>query len=130
MKRKVVDKIIYEGLGFPIELRHVEMLNIDGAWHPKIDVRKLADNVIKALAIQEQRFTVNQIKFIRTYFSMTLRVFAREVVHESHTAINKWEKKGNKVTDMDINIEKMLKLFIYERVCVKTAQQRKDFFNK
>jgi hypothetical protein len=31
---------------------------------------------------------------------------------------------------MDINIEKMLKLYVYVQVCVKTAQQKKDFFNK
>lgn len=64
----------------------------------------IATAAIKALISQEQRFTGNQIKFIRNYFSMSLRDFAK-VVHESHTAVNKWEKHGNKITSMDINIE-------------------------
>ena len=129
MKTKKAGKILYEGLGFPIELYNVEMLYIDGDWHPKIDIKKVADDAIKALACQKERLTGNQIKFIRTYFSMSLRDFSN-IVNESHTAISKWEKKGNKVASMDINIEKMLKLYLIEKVCVKTAKQKMAFFDK
>lgn len=129
MKTKIVDKFIYEELGFPIELQEVEMYNIHGEWHPKIDVEKIANSAIKDLVSPTRRLTGNQIKFIRNYFSMSLREFAEKIVHESHTAVNKWEKNGNKATRMDINIEKMLKLYAYEQVFVKTVQQKRKFFD-
>ena len=116
MKTKTIARMTYEGLGFPIELRNVKMVMINDEWHPKINMRKIADATMKVLASQEKRFTGYQVKFIRTYFNMTLRDFASEVVSESHTAVSKWEKFGSKPTNMDINIEKILRLYIYEKV--------------
>lgn len=130
MKKKIVNKLIYHGLGFPIELHHVEMVFLDNEWHPKIDVRKVSDAAIKALASQQERLTGNQVKFIRTYFSMTLREFAKEVLQVSHTAVNKWEQYGDKATNMDINIEKILRLYIYEKTCMKTAKEKREFYEK
>lgn len=125
MRTKTVARMTYEGLGFPIELRDVKMVKINDEWHPKINVRKIADATIKALASQEQRLTGSQVKFIRTYFNMTLREFASEVVNESHTAVNKWEKFGSKPTNMDINIEKILRLYIHEKI-----NNKKNFFKE
>ncbi|MBS0359102.1 MAG: hypothetical protein JSS53_07525 [Proteobacteria bacterium] len=130
MKSKVVKSFTYKGLGFPVELQKVKMLMIDGEWHPKIDVRKIADVVIESLVSQKERFTGNQVKFIRTYFSMSLREFAENVVKESHTAVNKWEKSGNHVTNMDINIEKMLRLYISDVIYVKNRNQKVKFYEK
>ncbi len=70
---KIVKHFTYEGLGFPIELQQVEMRKIDNEWHPKIDVRKVAHSAMASLVSQKERLTGNQIKFIRSYFSMTLR---------------------------------------------------------
>ena len=130
MKTKKLKNYTYEGLGFPIELNQVECVYVDGDWHPQVDVRKVADKAIKALAAQKQRLTGNQIKFIRTYFSMSLRDFAKKVVHESHTAVSKWEAFANKPTNMDINIEIMLRLYVIEQVEAKTIKQKNSFFDK
>ncbi len=128
MKKKVLKNYNYEGLGFPIKLQNVTMYLIDGQWSPKIDVRKIADNAIKELPSQKERLTGNQIKFIRTYLEMSLRDFASKVVKESHTAVAKWEKFENKATNMDVNIEMMLRLYIDEQVSVKTKKQQQQFF--
>lgn len=130
MKTKIAHRYLYEGLGFPVELKNVELMFLHNEWQPKIDVRAVADSVIKELASQKERFTGHQIKFIRSYFSMTLREFAEKVVQESHTAVNKWEKHGAGPTNMDINIEKMLRLYIHEKTSVKTEQQKRDFHDK
>jgi len=127
MKRKSQKNFIYEGLGFPIQLQKVEMIKIDNEWHPKIDVKKVADLAIASLYSQKERLTGNQVRFIRKYFSMSLRQFANEVVNESHTAVNKWEKSGNNATNMDINIEKMLRLYIYDKIFVETKKQKNGF---
>lgn len=129
MKTKILPVFLYEGLGFPIELEHVEMVNIEGEWHPKIDVRYIANEVIKKLATQEERLTGNQVKFIRSYFSMPLREFGDKVVHESHAAVNKWEKRGNEITNMNENTEQVLRLYIIEKTQTKTKTDQANFYN-
>jgi DNA-binding transcriptional regulator YiaG len=129
MNKKIEKKFIYTSLGFPVELHNVEMIEINGTFHPKIDVRKVSDSVIESLITQRTRLTGNQVKFIRTYFSMSLREFAK-VVSESHTAVMKWENFAEKPTNMDINIESMLRLYICDRVMTQNKQNKKDFYNQ
>lgn len=128
MRSKIAKSYLYEGLGFPIELENVEMLNINGEWIPKIDVQNIADEAIKLLAIQESRFTGNQVKFIRTYFSMPLREFGEQVIHTSHNAISKWEKSGNELTNMSTNTEQVLRLFILEKTQANSKKEQAGFY--
>jgi DNA-binding transcriptional regulator YiaG len=129
MKTKIESTFLYDGLGFPIELENVEMININDEWHPKIDVRYVADEIIKKLAIQEERLTGNQVKFIRSYFSMPLREFGETVVHESHTAVSKWEKYEDDITNMNENTEQVLRLYIIEQTQTKTIADQKNFYS-
>lgn len=126
MTKKTEKKLIYTGLGFPVELRNVEMVEFDGEWHPKIDVRKVADAAIEALVSQESRLTGNQVKFIRSYFSMSLRKFGTDVVKESHAAVKKWEDTRDKTTNMDLNIEIMLRLYVFDKIILPKKQEN-DF---
>ena len=123
MSKKIVKNYTYNGFGFPVELHDVEMVLINDEFHPKIDVRKVSDLVIKSLVLQNSRLTGNQIKFIRTYLSMSLREFAK-VVNESHMAVKKWEDYKDKPTNMDKNIEIMLRLHIYDYVVIKTKNNK------
>jgi len=125
MSKKLVKNYIYRELGFPIELHDVEMVFFDGEFHPKIDVRKTADLAIKSLVSQKARLTGNQIKFIRVYLSMSLREFAK-IVNESHMAVKKWEDFKDKPTNMDRNIEIMLRLHIYDYTAIKTKNDKKE----
>ena len=128
MSKKIIKSYIYNGLGFPVELHNVEMVMFHGESHPKIDVRKVSDFAIKSLVSQKSRLTGNQIKFIRTYFSMSLREFAK-IANESHMAVKKWEDFKNDPTNMDKNIEIMLRLHIYDHVVIKIKNNNKDKIN-
>lgn len=127
MKTKILKNYTYNGLGFPIKLQNVTMVMLDGEWNPQINVRKIADNAIRELPYQSERFSGDQIKFIRTYFEMSLRKFASEVVSESHNAVAKWEKFGPLSTNMDENIESMLRLYIIDKVSTNTKKQAQEF---
>lgn len=127
MERKAQKRYIYKGLGFPIELHNVEMIKVRGEWVPKIDVRDIAFKTIRQLPFQETRLTGHQVRFIREYFEMSLREFSK-IVHQSHTAIDKWEKFGNRETNMDSNIEVVLRLHIYHEICAKTLKQKSNFY--
>lgn len=125
MNKKIIKKYIYNGLGFPIELHNVVVVMFNGEFHPKIDVRKIADSAMKSLVLQESRLTGNQIKFIRTYLSKSLREFS-EIVNESHTAIKKWEDFKDKPTNMDKNIEILLRLHIYNHIAIRSKNDKKE----
>jgi len=131
MNKKIIKKYIYDGLGFPIELHNVEMVKLGDEYHPKIDVRQIANSAIQSLVLRKSRLTGNQIKFIRTYFSMSLREFAK-IVNESHMAVKKWENFQNESTNMDKNIEIILRLHIYNHI-IKSKNINKgktEFYNK
>lgn len=132
MNKKTVKKYIYSGLGFPFELHNVEMIMFNGKFHPKIDIRKTADLAIKSLVSQPSRLTGNQIKFIRTYFSKSLREFS-EIVNESHMAVKKWEDFKDKPTNMDRNIEILLRLHVYNSIEIKSKNNKNKiikFYNQ
>jgi DNA-binding transcriptional regulator YiaG len=132
MSNKIVKNYIYDGLGFPIELHNVEVVEFKGELQPKIDVRKVADSAMKSLVLQKSRLTGNQIKFIRKYFSMSLRDFSK-IVNESHMAIKKWEDFNDEATNMDRNIEIMLRLHIYDHVVIKAKNDKNmkmEFYNQ
>ena len=127
MERKTQKKYIYEGLGFPVELNNIEIVKVQGEWVPKIDVREIALKTIRELPFQKTRLTGHQVRFIREYFQMSLREFSK-IVHQSHAAVDKWEKFRNKETNMDSNIEVVLRLHIYHEVCAKTLKQKTNFY--
>lgn len=129
MKTKKVKNYIYDGLGFPVELDDVEMCFIENDWHPRVDVQKVADEVIQKLAVQEIRLTGNQVRFIRSYFSMSLREFGEKVAHETHGAVQKWEQKGNSPTSMNSNTEHELRLYIIETLHSKTQESKSKFYD-
>lgn len=129
MNAKKVKNYSYEGFGIPIELDEVEMIFIDGDWCPKIDLQKLADEVIAKIAIQQSRLTGSQVKFIRSYYSMSLRDFAEKVVHESHMAVSKWEKKGDLTTNMNTNTEHELRLYIIENIHKTNRESKSKFYD-
>jgi DNA-binding transcriptional regulator YiaG len=121
MKTKIVKHYVYEGLGFPVELGNVEMVYLDNDWHPRVDVQKVADDVVKQLAIQETRLTGTQVKFIRSYFSMALREFGE--------AVKKWEQKGGSPTNMNSNTEHELRLYIVEKLHSRSRESKSKFYD-
>jgi DNA-binding transcriptional regulator YiaG len=123
--KKIIKDYVYEGLGFPFLLHNVEVVKLQGELHPKIDVRKVADIAIKTLVLQKNRLTGNQIKFIRIYLAMSLRKFAA-LVNESHMAVKKWENFKDETTNMDRNIEIMIRLHVYNEIIIKKSSNKKN----
>lgn len=127
MKTKIEKNYCYTGLGFPIELEQVEMVLIGTEWHPKIDVRKVAEMAIKQLATKESPLTGDEVRFIRAHFGMSLRDFADNVVHETHPAVKKWEDKKEQPTKMNPNTEFVIRHYIIENTSTQSEKKSKYF---
>lgn len=102
---------IYMGLGFPVLLKEAEFKKVQGRWLLKVDVKKIADEVIKALPSKASGLTGSEIRFARTYFDFSKRKFAEEL-NVSHTAVNKWENADQAKAKIDPHIEISLRAFI------------------
>ncbi|MES2218726.1 MAG: hypothetical protein V4501_09980 [Pseudomonadota bacterium] len=115
MTEEIAESYVYQGLGFPIELHNVEMMNFYGEFHPIIDVRKVADLAIQALSTQENKFTGNQLNFIRIYLMINAGELAKQI-HSSPQDFKKWEAFGDKAADMDAKVEKSLKQLLQNEI--------------
>jgi transcriptional regulator with XRE-family HTH domain len=100
------------------------MVKIRGEWTPKVNYNELASLVLRNLSHKTSRLTGDEIKFIRTYFEMTLQEFAKRFC-VTHVAVLKWEKSKNSSTAMTWATEKDIRLFVLFKLGVKAAELAK-----
>lgn len=112
MKKKRIKKFIYEGLGFPIVLKNVPMIEMYGEQIPDIDYNALQKVVLLSLCHKPMPLTGNEIKFIRKYFEMTLIEFGKKFGC-SHAAVIKWEKHGNRFAKIEPTSDVCIRLSIF-----------------
>lgn len=113
-RRKV---FVYDGFGFPVELRNLPMVLVRGVWTPDVDLNRLSAMLLSALAHKPARLTGDEIRFIRISLSMTLVEFASRFT-VSHPAVMKWERAGSQPTAMVWATEKDVRLELLRRARV------------
>lgn len=118
MERKIVKVFNDQGFGFKVQIINAPMVKVRGDWVLDLDQNKLQKTLLLALAHKPVRLTGNEIRFIRHYFEMNTTVFGKRF-NVSHVAVLKWEKYGNRCTDMNWSTEKDIRLFIIARISVK-----------
>lgn len=114
LQRKRQRSFIYEGFGFPVELRNVPMVRLRGVWTPDINLDWLESALLEALAHKPARLTGVEVRFIRHCFSMTLQQFA-ERFDVTHPTVMSWERAEADPTSMKWPMEKDLRLEILRR---------------
>jgi len=113
MEKKIQDRFVYTGFGFPVVLLNVPVGKVRGTWTPLVDYNKLQKCMVEALAYKPVRLTGHEIHFIRTYFKMTLVDFG-DRFSVSHPAVIKWENAGDEPTAMNWVVEKDIRIFILD----------------
>jgi DNA-binding transcriptional regulator YiaG len=122
MIKKIVANLQYDGLGVPIELHSVEMVSFENEYHPRINVRQVADVAMQSYISQKEKFTGNQITFMRTYFLMSQDALAK-LVKQPTSVIKKWEEANHKPANMEPAIEKLLKEQMQKQFSIKKSSQ-------
>jgi DNA-binding transcriptional regulator YiaG len=108
MTDKMVEKFLYEGLAFPIELHNVKMREINGEFQPIIDVKQVANSAIQSLSLQQKKITGDQLAFVRVYVKKSVADFAK-LIGASTQEVEQWEKLADKPINMPAKIENSLK---------------------
>lgn len=123
---KFENKVVYEGLGFPIILRNVPMINLRGIWTLDINLNTLQKVVLLSLAHRSLDLTGNQIRFIRYWLGLTQAQFGR-LFGVTHSAIVKWEKAENESSKINLTTQRDIRLWILDQLLTKDADFRKAF---
>lgn len=125
-KQKIKKEVIYKGLGFPIILRNVPLVELRGVWTLNIDLNVLQKVTLLALAYHPVDLTGNQIRFIRTWLGLTQTAFGK-LFGITHAAIVKWEKTRNNISKMNLTTQRDLRLWLLDQLLTKDEDFRKAF---
>ena len=125
-KHKIEKEFEYLGLGFPITLKNIPMIEIRGVWTPDIDLNILQKVVVLDLAHRSSELTGNQIRFIRQWLGFTQTEFGK-LLGVTHPAVVKWEKSGDKFAKVSLPTQRDLRLLILDQLLMKDEDFRQAF---
>lgn len=128
MKKNTVKEFEYDGLGFPIVLLNVPLVEIRGVQVPDIDYNQFQKNVLHVLSHQLFPLTGNQIRFIRQFMEMTFSEFASKI-GVTHACVINWEKAKNSSAKIQPSTEVCIRLLIMDALHVKANEFRDTFRN-
>lgn len=109
-----MEKIIYSGLGFPIDLTGVKTREFRGEILPDINHRELEDQVFKTLLWLPAHFSDAHLSFVRGYMGLSQKEFSTMLGLKTHATISGWESKENKAAGMQGAIEVVSRLLMAE----------------
>ncbi len=121
-KRKRVARFRYDGLGFPLELRNVDLVRFRDAWAPDVKLNELSSHAFLALATKPATLTGAEVRFVRQRMRLTLEGFAGRL-RVTHQAVMKWERAGDEATGMIWGTEVALRLEILNATLVDSPRK-------
>ncbi len=117
MTNKKIQKIYVDnGFGFPVHILNAPLKKIRGKWTLNLNFNKYEKTLILALSVKPARLTGNEVKFIRHHFAMNLKTFGERFGNVAHSAVIKWERFGDKATNMNWACEKDIRLLITSKL--------------
>lgn len=122
MANQKLETLIYEDLGFPVQLVDVPVRKRLGEWVLDINLNELQVEVLKRLIQQLTPLQAGELRFIRKYFEMTTTAFG-EVFGVTHAAVLKWEGGQLPSPPMDVCI----RMYVMERLRANNADFGKLF---
>ena len=106
----------FEGFGFPVIFDELPAVKVRGELVPDVDFDKYAKPLIEHIcARQDVPLSGNQVKFIRNYFGMSLREFAK-MLNVTHQSVMRWEIRNKIDAQMDANTEIIFRIICLKRV--------------
>jgi hypothetical protein len=120
---KIQKSYIDYGFGFPVKIVNAPLIKIYDEWTLDLNFEKYEKVILLALAMKPACLTGNEIKFIRNHFNMDLKTFGKRFGDVAHSAVIKWEKFRDNITNMNWATEKDIRLAIIEKIKPKILRQ-------
>lgn len=114
------------GLGFPVLLLNVPMVEVRGIWTPDIDYNLLQKVVLRVLAHQQAPLTGHQVHFIRSWMTLTQEEFGK-LFGVSHSAVVKWEKAKGSPAKILLTTERDIRMHILDLLLKKAEDFRNAY---
>jgi DNA-binding XRE family transcriptional regulator len=127
-KHKIEKEFTYTGLGFPVILKNVPMIELRGVWGLDINLNTLQKVVLIGLSQRQTELTGNQIRFIRSWFELTQVDFGN-LLGVTHPAVVKWEKSADKIAKITLTTQRDLRLLILDQLLNTDEDFRNAFRN-
>jgi len=128
MKKKIVEQFEYDGLGFPIMLLNIPVIDVRGIEVPDIDYNLLQKNVLLVLCQKSTPLSGNEVRFIRQYFEMNYTAFAN-AFGVTHASVIHWEDSKNNHAKITPSTELCIRLYILDYLHADNKLFRKTFRN-
>ena len=119
METKKVKYYIDNSLGFPVQLSDVTVVKVREEWVPKLDYPRMTAKVLSVLSRLHRPLKGCEVKFVRLHFALTQAAFGA-IFRISGPAVHKWERRGDRATEMQWSTEKDLRLFIQSKLTQNT----------
>lgn len=114
MERKK-ETFIFNGLGFPIQLKECPMKKVVGEWVIDINLNALQLLVFKELIHKPSSLTGREIRFMRKFMDLTTEELGK-MLGVTHAAVVKWEKEQSKMSQVqEIYIRMRLSSMLMDR---------------
>lgn len=111
----------FEGFGFPVIFDELPAVKVRGELVPDVDFDKYAKPLIEHIcARQDVPLSGNQVKFIRNYFGMSLREFAK-MLNVTHQSVMRWESRKQSAAQIDVNTEIVVRIIILKKSKVRAS---------
>jgi DNA-binding transcriptional regulator YiaG len=96
---KAPAEMVFTAFGFPVVVRGAPMMKFRGEWILDVDMNEFSRAILEAMPLKPARLTGAEIKFIRLELKMTQKDLVDQM-GITHSAVNQWEKLGNRPTPM------------------------------
>lgn len=113
METQIVNNYEYQGLGVPVKLKQVKLVNIRGDWYPKIDVEQVAAELFESLLKKARTtpLTGEEIEFIRIHLNLSQTQFS-QTLEIARATLARWEKAGAQVPKTRKNYQTVLQRLV------------------
>src|ERR1700733_7405619 len=119
---KTLETYTFTGFGFDVLLKNVVVKKTHGEEYPDINMNELKLLTAKALLKRPVRMTGHEIKFLRTFLKLSFDVLS-EKINVPASTIRSWEAKGKDVTGLSLEQEKVLRIYVINKVLESERNQ-------
>lgn len=116
----------YFGLGFEVRLINVNLIQIENEWVPDLDFNLLEEHMSYAVPFKPDKLAGNEVRFLRRHLGLTLDDLAAKL-GVTRQGVIKWEKTGDRPTNMNLATEKLFRMITLEAKGVPADLFKKAF---